>query len=166
MIFLESQVSRCCKNLNRMRVLYIDALYSTYPPVMLFVSDWQLCLAERQSLLLMGRSTASNTQWAVRCSTSARRAICLTRAACSPPSAWRMAPGATWHILPAVYVSKSSPLFLCQQHVKIYRLIEPPQSAAFSLSSPSECNVGQVIGKINNNDLIFCGLASQTRQMV
>lgn len=111
-LFLESQVSRCCTNLNRMRVLYIDVLLSMYPPVMLFVSDWQLCLVERQSLLLMGRSTASNTQWAVRCSTNARRAISLTQAACSPPSAWRMAPGATWHILPAVYVSKSSPLFL------------------------------------------------------
>lgn len=145
---------------------YVDTLYNMYPHAVLFVSDWQLYLVEFQSLLLTVRSTASSTRWAVKCSISVRRDTGPTQAACSPLSAWRMAPGATWHILPAVYVSKSSPLFLCQQHVKIYRLIEPPQSAAFSLVSPSESIVGQVIGKINNNDLIFCGLASQTRQMV
>lgn len=64
----------------------------------------------------------------------------------------------TWaNLVPCFYANSmlKSPASLNRSSQFLYRSLPP-----------SESNVGQVIGEINNNDLIFCGLATQTRQMV
>lgn len=70
----------------------------------------------------------------------------------------------------------SSPLFTWANRALCFyanSMLKSPaslnRSSQFLYRSPSplsESNVGQVIGEINNNDLIFCGLATQTRQML
>lgn len=103
----------------------------------------QLYHVESRSPQATAHSTATSTQWGVKFTISVTKASGWRAAAPSPPSVWRTECGATPPTPLSAYVSVppqppalGPSLFLCQRHVKISCLIEPPQSVHFSFNPP------------------------------